>query len=112
MNKVLIVSAAFLLATMALPASAEHRNGGNRYDGGYGGHGYGPGYNNAYYSSYYHRARQQRREHRYLHQELGELHNRAHDEGFYDRHDHADTHDALDSTNEQWHRDHPYYRGY
>ena len=45
--------------------------------------------------------------HARFHRQLDAEHARAHDEGFEDGADHADTHDALDSAHTQWHLDHP-----
>ena len=126
MNKLLLAGAAFLLIATALPATAGHRhhhkddnnnygerfrfNYDTRYDAGdENDYGYRRGYAPSYYTDHYYRARQQLREcreHRYVHRDLSELHGDAHDQGFDDREDHGDTHEALGQAHGSWHRDH------
>jgi hypothetical protein len=127
MKKVLMAASILLLATAAVPASAQgfslsfgnYGGGyggysgsyGNGYGNGYGsyGGGYGNGYGSygsgrGYYSNPYSGYVSRYREHAQLHRDLGDAHEQAHDEGIYGSGDHADTHDALDSAHEQWHR--------
>jgi hypothetical protein len=131
MKKILMAASVLLLATAAVPASAQSFFGlsfgsgnygggygyGNSY-GSYGGYGngygsyggYGRGYNRGYsgYNNPYSSYQNDYREHAQLHHELRHEHSDAHEEGIYGAYDHADTHDGLDSAHEQYHYD----RGY
>ena len=132
MTRSFLAGVVFLLATIALPASAgnRHHHGNddyngygyrfvyadgngygydNRFENGYvGGYGYGRHYTAYSHIDRYHRVRNHQRtcrQHRDVHHELRDLHGDAHDQGFYDREDHGDTHEALDDGHDQWHSD-------
>ena len=125
MNKLLLAAGALLLATTAVPASAHDPNsdntysynpydngsGSNRYDNGHGSNQYGNGYGyDRGYSGYDSRNREQLRvclKHQRVHQKLAALHDRTHDQSYYDGADHSNAHDYIDARHEQWHRDHP-----
>ena len=136
MTKSLVAGVVFLLATIALPASAGHRHHHNNDD--YNGYGYrfvytdDNGYRNRsdnqfenrYGGSYdygrhftansyidrYHGVRNHQRlcrQHRDVHRESLDLHDDDHDQGFYDREDHDATHELLNDAHDQWHSDYP-----
>jgi hypothetical protein len=134
MYKVLIGAGALLLATTAIPASANDWNGyaysngsgygyggsyngyGNGYGGGGGYNSYGNGYGGNYYShrnyggGYYDIVRQHVRAcqaHERLHEALGAAHDQAHDEGFDSSDEHSDVHEALGEAHEGYHENHP-----
>ena len=97
MMKMLLASAALILASSALPAAAHETDR------------YGNTISHSRYMRDYHARiayRRQLREHARLHQDLNNEHAQAHAEGVNGA-DHADTHDALSATHEQFHRDHP-----
>ena len=97
MMKMLLASAALVLAAAASPVSAHETD---RYGN--------PTYQSRYSRDYHARVayRRQQREHARLHADLNNEHAQAHAEGVNGV-DHADTHDALSETHAQFHRDHP-----
>ena len=85
MRKLLILAAAALFSTAAVPASA---------------HGY-----DSYRYYFYHQ--RDHAEHGDFHRDFNEAHDDAHDDGFANRRDHNDWHDAYNRTHERFHEDHP-----
>src|SRR5258705_6834296 len=55
----------------------------------------------------YNRHARDHSEHRSFHQEVGEAHERAHEEGFESRAEHRAYHRALRDQHEEFHEDHP-----
>jgi hypothetical protein len=102
MKNLLLASAAILMFAAAVPASAHEtdRYGNPTY--------HSDRSNDRYMRSYHARVayRREQRQHERLHAQLNNEHAQTHAEGVNGA-DHADTHDALDATHAQWHRDHP-----
>jgi hypothetical protein len=102
MKNLLMASAAILLVAAAVPASAHEtdRFGNPIYQS--------DSSNDHYMRSYHARVahRRELRQHERLHAQLNAEHEQSHADGGSAQ-DHADTHDALEATHAQYHRDHP-----
>ena len=113
MRKSLLPAGACVLS---LALSAGVATAGDRYNGDDYGRGYDNGgyYDNGRYGgnqdSYYRayvRFLRECRKHRRVHRDLREEHGDAHREGFDDRGDHHEEHDALRDVHGQYHRNNP-----
>jgi len=95
MLKTLAIAAGLLLATSATSAFAQPYYGGRQY------------YRAP--SMYGEMVRQMRacQRHGQLHEELGEVHQDEHYQGFQYRGDHRDLHDELGEAHDAYHADHP-----
>ena len=97
MKNIFLASAALILASVTLPAAAHDTDRVGQST-----------VHSRYMRDYHARVahRRELREHARLHAGLNAEHAQAHAEGVSGV-DHADTHDALSETHEQFHQDHP-----
>jgi hypothetical protein len=104
MKKLLLGVGALLMASAAVPASAQGWNG---YSGD--GNSYGNNYGDSYGGGYSDIVRQHVRacrKHERFHERLAEEHDQFHDQGYYGGDNHADEHDELADEHDAYHDRH------
>ena len=108
MYKALIGAGALLLATAAVPVSAQAWDGNdngygyNNYDHRYGYRGYDGGYD---YNTIRWHVRACQRHERY-HEALNAAHEAEHDQRYGDYGEHRDVHQTLNEAHEEYHENH------